>query len=65
VKYADQESPHSENTASQRSEKEGRKREHVFIRISVTNIVGIIINWPAKVKELKRATSTAARDVVT
>jgi hypothetical protein len=33
VKYAYQESPHSENTASPRSEKEEREREHVFIRI--------------------------------
>jgi hypothetical protein len=32
-----QESPHSENKASTRSEKEEREREHVFIRISISN----------------------------
>jgi hypothetical protein len=31
VKYAYQELPHSENTASPRSEKEEREREHVYI----------------------------------
>jgi hypothetical protein len=33
VKYAYQESPHSENTASPLSEKEEREREHVYIKI--------------------------------
>jgi hypothetical protein len=33
VKYACQESPHSENTASPQCEKEEREREHVFIKI--------------------------------
>jgi hypothetical protein len=37
VKYAYQESPHSENTASRSSEKEEKKRKQVFIRISVSN----------------------------
>jgi hypothetical protein len=36
VKYAYQESPHSENTASPRSEKEEREREHVYIRILIS-----------------------------
>jgi hypothetical protein len=31
-----QESPHSENTASPRSEKEEREREHVYIRILIS-----------------------------
>jgi hypothetical protein len=37
VKHAYQESPHSENTASPRSEKEKRERELVFIRILISN----------------------------
>jgi hypothetical protein len=37
VKYAYQESPHSENTASPRSLEVERKREHGFIRISISN----------------------------
>jgi hypothetical protein len=37
VKHAYQESPHPENTASPRSEKEVREREHVFIRILMSN----------------------------
>ncbi len=36
MKYAYQESPHSENTASPRSEKEEREREHVYIRILIS-----------------------------
>jgi hypothetical protein len=44
VKYAYQESPHSENTASPRSEKVERKREHVFIRISISNKTPQTIN---------------------
>jgi hypothetical protein len=36
VKYAYQESPHSENTASPRSEKEEREREHVYVRILIS-----------------------------
>jgi hypothetical protein len=36
VKYAYQELPHSENTASPRSEKEEREREHVHIRILIS-----------------------------
>jgi hypothetical protein len=36
VKYAYQESPHSENTASPRNEKEERQREHVYIRIFIS-----------------------------
>jgi hypothetical protein len=44
VKYAYQESPHSENTASPRSEKEERKREHVIIRISILNKTPQTIN---------------------
>jgi hypothetical protein len=37
VKYAYQQSPHSENTAAPRSGKEEREREHVFIRTSISN----------------------------
>jgi hypothetical protein len=37
VKYAYQESPHSENTVCPRSEKEKREREHAFIRILISN----------------------------
>jgi hypothetical protein len=45
VKYAYQESPHSETTATTRSEKEERKREHVFfIRISILNKTTQTIN---------------------
>jgi hypothetical protein len=36
VKYAYQELPHSENTASPRNEKEERVREHVYIRILIS-----------------------------
>jgi hypothetical protein len=36
VKYAYQELPHSENTASTRSEKEEREREHLYIRILIS-----------------------------
>jgi hypothetical protein len=36
VKYAYQESPHSENTASPRSEKEERERERVYIRTLIS-----------------------------
>jgi predicted solute-binding protein len=36
VKYAYQESSHSENTASQRSEIEEREREHVFRSVWVS-----------------------------
>jgi hypothetical protein len=39
-----QESPHSENTASPRSEKEKREREHVFIRILISNKTPQTIN---------------------
>jgi hypothetical protein len=44
VKYAYQESPHSENTASPRIERVESKREHVFIRISISNKTPQIIN---------------------
>jgi hypothetical protein len=44
VKCAYQESPHSENTAFPRSEKEDRKREHVFIRISISKKTPQTIN---------------------
>jgi hypothetical protein len=37
VKYAYQELPHSENTASPCSEKEERERKHVHIRILISN----------------------------
>ena len=37
MKYAYQESPHPENTAFPCSEKEKREREHVFIRILISN----------------------------
>jgi hypothetical protein len=42
--YAYQELPHPENIASPRSYKEGRKREHVFIRISISNTTPQTIN---------------------
>jgi hypothetical protein len=48
VKYAYQESPHSKNTASPRCEKEERKREHVFIRISISNKTPQTINEKEK-----------------
>jgi hypothetical protein len=44
VKYAFQESPHSENTAFPRSEKEERGREHVFTRILISNKTPQTIN---------------------
>jgi hypothetical protein len=44
VKYAFQESPHSENTAFPHSEKEEREREHVFTRILISNKTPQTIN---------------------
>ncbi len=44
MKYAYQESPHSENTAFPRSEKEEREREHVFVRILISNTTPQTIN---------------------
>jgi hypothetical protein len=44
VKYAYQESSHSENTASPRSERVERKREQVFIKISISNQTPQTIN---------------------
>jgi hypothetical protein len=44
VKYVYQESPHSENTASPRSERVDRKREHAFIRKSISNKTPQTIN---------------------
>jgi hypothetical protein len=43
-KYAYQKSPHLENTASPRSEKEERKKEHMFIRILISNKTPQTIN---------------------
>jgi hypothetical protein len=44
VKYAYQESPNSENTASPSSQTVERKREHGFIRISISNKTPQTIN---------------------
>jgi hypothetical protein len=44
VKYACQESTHSENKASPRSQNEEKKREHELIRISISNKTPQAIN---------------------
>jgi hypothetical protein len=44
MKYAYQESPHSESTDSPRSDKEEREKEHVFIRIIISSKTAQKIN---------------------
>jgi hypothetical protein len=50
MKYAYQESPHSENTDSPRGQMVERKRGHVFTRVSISNKSPQIINEKEKIK---------------